>query len=62
MHLEPTDQQRLIQRVAKEFANKEIELLAGEIDRESKIPSDMLQKMAKARFLEHAGSEKIWRG
>ena len=51
MHLEPTDQQRLIQRVAKEFANKEIEPLADEIDRESKIPSDMLQKMARARFL-----------
>lgn len=51
MYLELTSEQRTIQRVAREFADREIEPIADEVDRNSKIPPDMLQKMAKARFL-----------
>ncbi len=41
----------MIRRIAKEFAEREIEPIADQIDREAKIPPDMITKMAKARLL-----------
>jgi len=65
MDFELSSQQKLIQRIAREFADREIEPIADEVERESKIPSipDMLSKMAKARLLgmltpkEYGGAE-----
>ena len=46
-----TGQQKTIHRVAKEFREKEIEPIAAKIDRENKIPDDMVKKMARVGLL-----------
>ena len=53
MDFELTEQQKMFQKLARDFADREIEPIADEIDREGKIPSipDMLSKMAQVGLL-----------
>lgn len=46
-----SDEQSMIQKMAKDFARKEIEPIAVEIDRAGRLPDDMIGKMAKVGFL-----------
>ena len=58
-----TREQQIIQRAAREFAEKEIEPIAAEVEREGKVPPDMTKKMAMAELLgmvvprEYGGSQ-----
>jgi len=45
-----TVEQQMIRNTAKEFAEKEIEPLAGRIDKEDRIPKDVIRKMATKGF------------
>ena len=49
-----TQEQKMVQQRAREFAEKEIEPIAAQIDEESRIPDDMTEKLGKAA----AGSNK----
>lgn len=54
MDFELTEQQRMFQKLARDFADREIEPIADEIDHEGKIlpsPFEMAQKMAKVGLL-----------
>ena len=46
-----SEEQKMIQQVAREFAQREIEPIAAQIDEESRIPADMAQKLGKGNFL-----------
>jgi len=58
MNFELTDQQRMFQKLARDFADREIEPIADDIDRQGVIPPDMLGKMAKVGLLGITASEK----
>lgn len=45
-----TEEQEMMRRMAREFAEREIEPIAARIDREAKIPNDAVQKMAAKGF------------
>ena len=51
MRLELNDQQKMIQKMVREFAEKEIAPVAAELDRTSEYPTKILEKMAKLGFL-----------
>ena len=44
-------EQTIIQKQARDFAQREIEPIAIQVDREGKIPADMTEKLARAGFL-----------
>lgn len=46
-----TEEQLAIQRLAKEFNKREIEPIAEEIDRDGRLPDDLIKKCAKSGFL-----------
>jgi len=46
-----TEEQLMIQRMAKEFAEQEIEPIALEIDQAGRVPDDMIGKMGKVGLL-----------
>jgi butyryl-CoA dehydrogenase len=50
MEFSLTVEQEMIRNTAREFAEKEIEPLATRIDRENKIPRDIIRKMATKGF------------
>jgi butyryl-CoA dehydrogenase len=51
MHFELTDEQRMIQTTAREFAAREIAPKAAEIDKSGRWPSEIVAKMAELGFL-----------
>jgi alkylation response protein AidB-like acyl-CoA dehydrogenase len=57
-----TEEEVLIQKTARDFAEKELAPIAGEIDRSKRIPPDIIKKMAGLGFMgmlvpeEHGGS------
>jgi butyryl-CoA dehydrogenase len=51
MEFELTDEQGMFQKLARDFADREIEPAAEEIEREGKVPPDMLAKMARVGLL-----------
>ena len=51
MQLELNDQQKMIQKMVKEFAEKEIAPIAAELDQKEEYPTNVLEKMAKLGFL-----------
>ena len=51
MKLELNDQQKMIQKMVREFAEKEVGKIAAEIDKEEKYPTETLKKMAKLGLL-----------
>ena len=51
MKLELNDQQKMIQKMVREFAEKEIAPVAAELDKKEEYPKKILQKMAKLGLL-----------
>jgi len=51
MQLELNEQQKMIQKMVREFAEKEIAPIAAELDKKGEFPSKTLQKMAKLGLL-----------
>ena len=51
MKLELNDQQKMIQKMVREFAEKEVAPIAAELDKKEEYPTKTLQKMAKQGFL-----------
>ncbi len=51
MKLELNDQQKMIQKMVREFAEKEIAPIASELDKKAEFPAKTLQKMAKLGLL-----------
>jgi butyryl-CoA dehydrogenase len=62
MQFDLTEDQALIRQTARDFATREIEPLAGELDREARWPTEIVQRMGELGFLgmcvapEHGGS------
>ncbi len=46
-----TEEQLMLQRLAKEFTEREIEPIAAQIDREGKLPPGLIKKFAQLGFL-----------
>jgi alkylation response protein AidB-like acyl-CoA dehydrogenase len=46
-----TEEEKLVQQTARDFADKELKPIAGEIDRKGAIPQEILQKMAELGFM-----------
>ncbi|HHV75642.1 MAG TPA: acyl-CoA dehydrogenase [Thermoanaerobacterium sp.] len=51
MQFRYTDEQKMIQEMARDFARKEVEPLAAQIDDEDKFPDELYQKMAEVGLL-----------
>lgn len=51
MQLELNEQQKMIQKMVKEFAEKEVAPIAAELDKKGEYPTKTLEKMAKLGFL-----------
>jgi len=51
MKLELNDQQKMIQNMVREFANKEVGPIASELDKKEEYPHKTLEKMAKLGLL-----------
>jgi len=51
MKLELNDQQKMIQKMVKEFAEKEVAPIAAELDEKEEYPTKTLEKMAKLGLL-----------
>jgi len=51
MKLELNDQQKMIQKMVREFAEKEVAPIAAELDEKSEFPEKTLEKMAKLGLL-----------
>jgi butyryl-CoA dehydrogenase len=51
MHLELTDEQRMIQTVARDFAAKEVRPIAEAIDRDARFPQETVRRMGELGLL-----------
>jgi butyryl-CoA dehydrogenase len=51
MKLELNDQQKMIQKMVREFAEKEISPIAAELDKKEEYPTKILEKMSKLGLL-----------
>lgn len=51
MDFRPTEEQLLLQRTVKEFTQSEIEPKAQQVDREGRLPDDLIGKMAHLKLL-----------
>ncbi len=51
MDFDLTDEQQMFQKLARDFADREIEPVAEQIELEDRIPEDMLAKMARVGLL-----------
>ncbi|MCQ4771509.1 acyl-CoA dehydrogenase family protein, partial [Intestinimonas massiliensis] len=45
-----TEDQQMIQQLARDFAESELAPIAAEIDREERIPKEIIEKMAEIGF------------
>ena len=61
MNLELTEEQQMVQAMAREFAESEIKPIAGEIDREARYPHETIKRMGELGLMGIAISEK-WGG
>jgi len=51
MQLELNEQQKMIQKMVREFAEKEVAPIAAELDEKEEYPTKTLEKMAKLGLL-----------
>ena len=51
MKLELTDEQQMIQAMAREFADKEVKPIAAELDREARVPHETVKRMGELGLL-----------
>ena len=61
MKLELTEEQQMVQAMAREFAESEIKPIAGEIDREARYPHETIKRMGELGLMGIAIPEK-WGG
>ncbi|HBH02763.1 MAG: acyl-CoA dehydrogenase [Candidatus Rokubacteria bacterium RBG_16_73_20] len=61
MKLDPTDEQQMIQAMAREFAQTAIRPIAAEIDREARFPHETLKRMGELGLMGVAVPER-WGG
>ena len=47
MNFELTKEQKMLQEVTRDFAENEVKPLAAEIDRDKRIPTETIEKMAE---------------
>src|SRR5258708_5475791 len=62
MNFELTDEQKLIQRTARDFASREIAPKAAEIDKSGRWPGEIVARMAELGFLGMAIPEELGGG
>jgi alkylation response protein AidB-like acyl-CoA dehydrogenase len=62
MELKFTEEQIMLRDMVRDFTNNEIKPIASKIDKEGKIPSDLIKKMAELGFLGVAFPEKYGGG
>src|SRR5690242_5906589 len=58
MNFDLTEDQHLVRQAARDFATREIEPKAAELDRTSRWPTEIVAKMAELNFLGLAVPEK----
>jgi butyryl-CoA dehydrogenase len=58
MEFELTEEHKMFQKLGKDFADREIEHIAEEIEREGRVPGDILGKLAAVGLLGIAAPEK----
>jgi alkylation response protein AidB-like acyl-CoA dehydrogenase len=58
MEFELTEEHKMFQKLGRDFADREIEPVAEEIEKESRVPEDMLGKLAAVGLLGIAAPEK----
>lgn len=58
MEFELTEEHKMFQKLGKDFADREIEPIVEEIEKEGKVPGDMLGKLAAVGLLGIAAPEK----
>ena len=58
MEFELTEEHKMFQKLGKDFADREIEPVADEIEKESRVPEDMLGKLAAVGLLGIAAPER----
>jgi len=51
MNFDLTDEQKLLQKTVQDFSRQEIEPFAEEIDRQNRVPDDLIKKMAALKLL-----------
>jgi butyryl-CoA dehydrogenase len=51
MHLELTEEQRMVQQLARDFATREVEPKARELDRDGRWPAELVSRMAELGLL-----------
>jgi alkylation response protein AidB-like acyl-CoA dehydrogenase len=51
MNFDLTEEQRLLQKTVKQFTRQEIDPVAGEIDRQNRVPDSLIIKMAGLKLL-----------
>ena len=56
-----TEGQRMLQKVVREFVEREIEPIAAEIDKTGVFPSETFQKMTDLGLNGHINTGRIWR-
>ena len=61
MHLDLTDEQQMIQAMAREFAEEHIKPIAAEIDRDARFPHETVKRMGELGLLGIAVPE-VWGG
>ena len=61
MHIELTDEQKMIQAVARDFADKEVRPIAEAIDREARFPRETVRRMGELGLMGIAVPEE-WGG
>jgi butyryl-CoA dehydrogenase len=61
MHIEPTDEQKMIQALARDFAEKEVRPIAEAIDREARFPHETVRRMGELGLMGIAVPE-AWGG
>ncbi|HEX9418532.1 MAG TPA: acyl-CoA dehydrogenase family protein, partial [Methylomirabilota bacterium] len=61
MHIELTDEQKMIQAVARDFADKEVRPIAEAIDREARFPYETVRRMGELGLMGIAVPEE-WGG
>lgn len=61
MNLELSEEQQLIQKTAREFADREVRPIAAALDEQHKFPSQLVERMAKLGFL-GIGVPEQWGG
>jgi butyryl-CoA dehydrogenase len=61
MHIELSDEQKMIQAVARDFAEKEVRPIAEAIDREARFPHDTVRRMGELGLMGIAVPEE-WGG